>query len=172
MEINEILRMYTTGMTRLEEANAALKDAGAGFHLESGKNELTEQDLRETVVGYYPEQAAGWGLLDTGTGSLDKVHVTAGRVDCPVNEILPDGGTNMRALVVICGRTYEVRGDKLAEVREDCRAKTPPLPKTPDMSRRTDLAGRTVVQKTLSGSFEVRYDAEGYAVKASRKTEA
>ena len=43
-----------------------------------------------------------------------------------------------------------------------------PLPKTPDMRRRPDLAGQVVRQKTKSGLYDVTYDADGYAVKASR----
>ena len=43
-----------------------------------------------------------------------------------------------------------------------------PLPKTPDMHRRKDLAGQVVRQKTKSGLYDVTYDADGYAVKARR----
>ena len=43
-----------------------------------------------------------------------------------------------------------------------------PLPKTPDMRRRKDLAGQVVRQKTKSGLYDVTYDADGYAVKARR----
>ena len=43
-----------------------------------------------------------------------------------------------------------------------------PLPKTPDMRRRKDLAGQVVRQMTRSGPFDVTYDADGYAVKAHR----
>ena len=43
-----------------------------------------------------------------------------------------------------------------------------PLPKTPDMRRRPDLAGQVVRQMTRSGPFDVTYDADGYAVKARR----
>lgn len=115
-EIYEILRDYTAGEEGLEETNAALREAGAGFRLAPDRNELTEQDRRETVVGYYPEQANGWGLLDTGTGTPDKVHLAGGRLDYPVNEVLPDGSVNMAAYVHICGRTYAVREDVLTEV--------------------------------------------------------
>lgn len=168
--IYEILKDYTTREVDLEDANEALKAAGASFHLVPGRNEITEQDLWETVVGYYPEQASGWGLLDTGTGSLDKVHVVNGRLDYAVNEVLPDGRTNMAAYVTICGKTYEVLGDKLAELREDgCDArKVPPLPHTPDMRRRMDLAGHTVRQHTKTGDYDVFYDGQGYAVRAKR----
>lgn len=37
------------------------------------------------------------------------------------------------------------------------------LPDRPDMSRRKDLAGRTVVQQTKAGQYEVEYDEGGYA---------
>ena len=43
-----------------------------------------------------------------------------------------------------------------------------PLPKTPDMRRRPDLAGQVVRQHTRAGDFDVTYDADGYAVKARR----
>ena len=38
----------------------------------------------------------------------------------------------------------------------------------PDMSRRTDLAGKTVKQRTAAGEFAVTYDDGGYAVEAFR----
>ena len=167
--INEILRDYTTGETDLEAANAALKEAGAGYHLEPGKNELTEEDLRETVVGYYPEQASGWGLLDTGTGSLEKVHVANGRLDHAVNEVLPDGSVNMAAYVTICGKRYAVKYDTLAEILGDCGAcKAPPLPERADLRRKPELAGQTVEQRTKTGTYAVTYDQNGYAVTAAK----
>ena len=43
-----------------------------------------------------------------------------------------------------------------------------PLPKTADMRRRKDLAGQVVRQMTRSGPFDVTYNEDGYAVKASR----
>ena len=43
-----------------------------------------------------------------------------------------------------------------------------PLPKTPDMRRRKELAGQVVRQKTKSGLYDVTYDADGYAAKARR----
>lgn len=168
--INEILKDYTTGEADLEETNAALKEAGATYHLEPGRNELTEEDRRETSVGYYPYQANGWGLLDTGTGSLDKVHVVVGRLDHAINEVLPDGRANMPAYVTICGKTYEVLGNKLAETPEDdCDAcKVPPLPDKADMRRNKDLAGQMVDQNTKTGTYRVTYDMQGYAIRSTR----
>ena len=168
--INEILKDYTTGETDLESANAALKEAGAGYHLEPGKNVLTEEDRRETTVGYYPEQASGWGLLDTGTGSLEKVHVANGRLDHGVNQVLPDGSVNMAAYVTICGQVYAVLEDKLAAIQAECEdCKVPHLPERADLRRRTELAGQTVEQRTKSGVYKVTYDGNGYAVTAAKK---
>ncbi len=111
--MNEILADYTSGKATVEETNAALKEAGVGFHFEPGKNELTEVDIRATTVGHYPDMANGYGLLDTGTGSMEKVHVTNGVLDYPINQVNEDGSTNMLAYVHICGKVFEVFGDKL-----------------------------------------------------------
>lgn len=168
--INEILKDYTAGEVDLEETNAALAEVGAGYHLDPGRNEITEENRRETIVGYYPNQANGWGLLDTGTGTLDKVHVVDGRLEYPVNEILRDGKPNMTAYLTICGKVYEVMGDRLVEAREDCDAcKVSTMPAKADMSRRKDLAGQMVDQNTKSGTYRVTYDAQGYAIRSVKK---
>ena len=43
-----------------------------------------------------------------------------------------------------------------------------PTLKRPDMKRRKDLAGQTVLQRTRQGKFEVNYDEDGYAIRAKR----
>lgn len=43
-----------------------------------------------------------------------------------------------------------------------------PLPKTPDMRRRKDLAGQVVRQHTRTGDFDVTYTDAGYAVSAKK----
>lgn len=164
--IDKILKDYTAGEADLEAANTALAEAGAGFRLEPGRNGLTEEDRKQTVVGCCPEQANGWGLLDTGTGSLERVHIQDGRLDFAVNEVQPGGATNMVAYLIICGKTYEVFGDKLGEIRERPDGKA--VLKRPDMRRRMDLAGGQAEQLTARGRFLVVYDADGYAVKARR----
>lgn len=164
--INEILKDYTTGETGLEETNAALAEAEAGFRLEPGKNVLTDEDRKQTVVGYYPQQASGFGLLDTGTGSMEKVRVTGGRLENPVNEVDENGKTNMAAYVIICGRTYEVRYDTLFDPAP--AAEAPKVQKEVDLRRRPDLAGQQAEQTCRMGRFLVTYDEDGYAVKARR----
>lgn len=115
MSIKEVIEKYTAGEMEVAEANAKLKDAGAGFHFTPGKNALTEEDKRATTIGYYPDQANGYGLLDTGTGSLDKAKVTNGKFDSPVNTVI-DGKPNMPAYFTIAGHTYAVHGDTLVEL--------------------------------------------------------
>lgn len=103
MKTIDILRKYTAGEMTLEETNIALE--GKDFHLEPGKNILTEEDKRATTVGYYPDQANGWGLLDSGTGTLDKVKITNGKLAHSMGEAF--------AMVFIGGKVYEVKGDTL-----------------------------------------------------------
>lgn len=106
--IEEILLDYTRGEKDLPETNEALKEAGSGLTLNPSRNEITEEEKRATTVGYYPDQANGWGLMDHGVGSMEKVHVVDGRT--------PD--VNMgeeTAYVYIAGRKYRLRGDTLAD---------------------------------------------------------
>ena len=43
------------------------------------------------------------------------------------------------------------------------------VPDKPDMSRRQELAGLTVAQRTRGGIYDVTYDGLGYAVKAVKQ---
>ena len=104
--INETLRKYTAGDLTLEEANEKL--AGSGLYLDPKKNVLTEEEKRATTIGCYPDQANGYGLLDTGTGTLDKVRCESGHlVGCDMGESY--------ALYIIAGRTYRVKGTELVD---------------------------------------------------------
>ena len=114
MNVTEIILKYTAGEATMEETNAALKEAGSGLYLDPMKNVLTEEDKRATTIGYYPDQANGWGLLDTGTGSLDKIQVVNGKTKYPINTVV-DSEANMLAYVLIAGHTYKVMGDTLVD---------------------------------------------------------
>lgn len=159
MNATESIRKYTAGEMTLEEVNAAL--SGSGYHLDPGKNALTEDEILHTTIGTYPNQANGWGLLDTGTGTLDKVEVRGGKLVDTDLGIMP-------GKVIIAGRSYWVDGAELTDEKPESPA-AEHLPDTPDMSRRQDRAGKTVEQRTASGVFLVTYDDLGYAVKSSRK---
>lgn len=116
MTINEIINDYTSGKTPMEETNAALKEANAGFHFEPGQNALTPEEIAATVGGPRPEDADGWGILDDGISPM-KVEVRHGVLKGgAMNEVKPDGTTNMPVYVTIGGYRWEVYGDKLGEI--------------------------------------------------------
>lgn len=106
MKTIDILKKYSACELTLEDANAELKKAGAGYTLNPNKNIITEEEQRATTVGYYPDQANGWGLLDSGTHTYDKVKVENGKlIGCDMGDAF--------ALCFIAGKAYQVKKDTL-----------------------------------------------------------
>ena len=101
--LTTILRAYTEGKATLEETNAKLAELGTDLRLDPARNVITEAELTTH------------GLLDTGTGTLDKVRVTDGRLDHAVNEVSESGTVNMPAWVYLDGKRYTVKGAALEE---------------------------------------------------------
>ena len=96
MKVREIIAAYTDGKKTLEETNAALKEIRAGFHLDPTRNAIADDE-----VGRF-------GLLDTGTSTLDKVEIRDGElVNCDCGD--------MYAMCLFNGKTYKVNGKKLIE---------------------------------------------------------
>ena len=159
--IKETLLAYTAGENTTEEVNEILK--GTGLTFTPGKNALTEEEIRATTIGTYPDMANGWGLLDTGTGSMDKVTVKSGKLDHTVNEVLEDGSVNSTVNLYIAGRLYSVKGDTLAEYE---KPDTQPVEKKrfgPDTRKRPDLAGKTRVP---NGKYLSDYDKFGNHIRS------
>ena len=103
----EIINKYTAGKATLEDTNAALAELGAGIHLEPGKHELTAEETA-AAKAETAANANGFGLLDTGTGSLDKVQDKDGHlVNCDCGE--------MYAMCMIAGKVFPVKGAALTE---------------------------------------------------------
>ena len=100
MKTVDILLAYTKGEKNLEETNAALKEKGAGYHLDPMKNVLTDEEVQNGTAG----------LLDTGTGTLDKVQI-----DTTKMELIDCDCGDMFALCLIGGKVYEVRGKHLSK---------------------------------------------------------
>lgn len=107
-EVNRIIAKYTAGKATLDETNADLKELGVDFRLNPNKNILTADEIANTHVGKVPNKITGYGLLDTGTGTLDKVEVNHGKL------VGNDVG-EMYALCIIGGKVYHVKGDTLTE---------------------------------------------------------
>ena len=111
MSMTEILNKYTAGQTTLEETNAALAEMGAGIHLEPGKNELTAEETAAAKADS-AATANGFGLLDTGTGTLDidvfvfqnDLFQIAGEVVCPFIQ----GGNHGTVKADLCGSIFLV----------------------------------------------------------------
>ena len=61
-KVEEIRAKIDAGEITLEEANKQLWDAGAEYHLNPWKNHIGRNEQ-------------GVGLLDTGTGTLDKIRI-------------------------------------------------------------------------------------------------
>lgn len=110
--LNEIMKKYKQDGD-VKACNEALKAAGMTFSIMPGKNEISAEELAKTSVGKTPAEANGYGLLDMGVGLPDKVKVTNGKLDHPINEASPDGKTNMKCFVSILDKRYEVKGDTL-----------------------------------------------------------
>ena len=106
-KVFEIISKYTSGEITLEQANEELKKMKAGFYLDPAKNVLTPDEVNNGTAG----------LLDTGTGTLDKVVVDPEKMELTydINEVNADGTTNVYAMCIIKGKTYEVKGRKLVE---------------------------------------------------------
>lgn len=97
MTINEILIAYTRGEFTLEKANEELKNAGATFHLDPEKNTLSAEEIK-----------LGFGLLDTGTGYMDKALMVG-------DELVHADCGDMVAYFIQNGTTYKVKGNKVIE---------------------------------------------------------
>ena len=109
-EIEKIIAEYQSGAIALDEANKRLFEAGCGFYLDPWKNEL----------GHVQQ---GVAMLDSGTGTLDKIRVieTEDRIytaepvfDAEAFKHSPTPVFNVQ----YCGKWYRVAadGETLAEM--------------------------------------------------------
>ena len=106
--VEEVLRKYTLGEAGKDETNDNLKELGSPLCLNPDRNVITPEELAETRVGVTPDEANGYGLMEHGAGSLEKVHVVNGKtVDVNMGEEY--------ALVYIAGHKYQLKGDTLVE---------------------------------------------------------
>lgn len=114
---DQVIDIYKKeGTEAAEDVNAALKKLGVGLSFQPGKQIITPEELMETTVGAVASKANGYGMLDTGTGYMDKVKVVNGKlVNGAINQVMPDGSTNMFAVVYILDRKYVVKGDTLVD---------------------------------------------------------
>lgn len=95
--VKEIVGKYTVVDMTLEEANVALSKLPGGLKLDPEKNVIK------------PGEEDRFGMLDTGTGYLDKVEIKG-------MKILNNSGVGkMYALCCYNGKWYKVDDDTLTE---------------------------------------------------------
>jgi len=94
MTAKTILEKYTSGDLSLEEANAALKRGNTGLQLDPEKNAITDPETQ--------------GLLDTGTGTMDRVTVRDGVLEgCDIGD--------MWAVCIYRGKAHRVNKNLLID---------------------------------------------------------
>ena len=104
VDINKILKQWADGEKTVEEINEALK--GTGIYVDPDKQKIAEGE--GAVYCEDLSKINGYGLLDTGTGTLDKVKIKNGK--------LVDSIGNMAALVLVGDVYYKVvAGDTLVK---------------------------------------------------------
>ena len=96
VDINKILKQWADGEKTVEETNEALK--GTGLYVDPDKQKIAEGE--GAVYCEDLSKINGYGLLDTGTGTLDKVKIKNGK--------LVDSIGNMAALVLVGDVHYKV----------------------------------------------------------------
>lgn len=100
---NEILK-YSNGEYTLEEINNILK--GTGISIDPNKNKIDATKV--AIICDDVTKINGYALLDTGTGSLDKVAIINGKLSQNIGKGC--------AMVIVGTRTYVVTdGETLEE---------------------------------------------------------
>ena len=69
------------------------------------------------VEGARPGDVTGYGLMSSGTGTMDKVHVVKGKLQGgAINMVGSDGMPNECDIVYIGGQVWQVYGDELGNL--------------------------------------------------------
>lgn len=109
--LEKVILDYSRGEVGLDETNEKLKEMGSNITLNPMRNMFTAEELMNTVVGETPDEANGYGIMDHGVGSMEKVHVVDGRTpDVNMGEEI--------AFVYIGGKKYELKGDTLVDTED------------------------------------------------------
>ena len=106
-DLEVTLLKYTKGEATLEETNKKLKEMGSNLTLNPMRNMFSAEELMGTSLGDNPpETVNGYGIMDHGVGSMEKVHVVDGKT--------PDVDMGAEvAFVYIAGAKFELVGNVL-----------------------------------------------------------
>lgn len=78
-EMSKIFRAVADGELTFEEANIKLEEAGYDVRLVKDQNKITDEEKAANIVDDDPSKVTGWGVLDMGIGSPDKIYVENGK---------------------------------------------------------------------------------------------
>ena len=161
-EIDLIFEAIDRGELDVFEANKRLAEQEAGYYLDPWKNVIHRNEPENIYNGV--------GMMDTGTGTMDKVRLVNGKLTEPVFD--PDAFTaeNMPRVYVECaGETYIIAEDGVTLTEyEPAEVEKKEVLRKPDMRRKREYAGTVQRQHTAAGTYDVTYNEDGYAVKATR----
>lgn len=161
-EIDLIFEAADRGEIDVFEVNKRLAEQEAGYYLDPWKNRIHRNEPENIYNGV--------GMMDTGTGTMDKVRLVNGKLTEPAFNPDSFGADNIPRVMVLCGgETYYIAEDgvTLTEDEPAKPAKREVLRK-PDMRRKKEYAGTVQRQYTAAGTYDVTYNEDGYGVKATR----
>lgn len=111
MNNTEILNKYTDGTNSVQVTNNLLNANGAGYSIDPDRNNITAEEAAAAVASVENasdfSEISGYGLMDTGTASKDKVSVLNGKVTNATGEQM--------AIVFIGGHVFRTAYDVITE---------------------------------------------------------
>ena len=111
MNNTEILNNYTNGTNTVQITNDLLTANKAGYIIDPDRNNITAEEAAAAVASVENakdlSEISGYGLMDTGTGSKDKVSVLNGKVTNATGEQI--------SIVFIGGHVFRAAYDVLTE---------------------------------------------------------
>ena len=107
----EIILSYSKGEITVEEANKRLAECTVGLRLDPMKNAITGAEMAQTHSDGTPAGTSGYGFMEDGIVSPEKMHVTAGKLDYDTGFDVK--GNAPKATLYIAGYTFAVVGDHI-----------------------------------------------------------
>lgn len=108
--MNEIIKAYSDGKLSQEDANKQLEAIGSTVRIDEMKNVITEEEKKVTSTDGTPGGTTGWGFMNHGIGTPEKMYVKNGKFEYDTGFDL-----DMNVTMTINGVKFRVNRDKLAD---------------------------------------------------------
>ncbi len=108
-KVREIINMHADGKLSQEDANKQLEAAGSSVRINEMKNVISEEEKAATSTDGTPKGTTGWGFMNHGIGSPEKMYVKDGKFEYDTGFDL-----DMNVVMTINGVKFRVDRDKLA----------------------------------------------------------